>query len=82
VFLTGNCVTDIMFFEQDVGTIENPIQGPYGYYIPRLIHRGAPTLKLSAIDAKSRPYLEQDYLTEQLRMYAQDLLAKAEVTGL
>ncbi len=81
-FLNGGCITDMIFFEQEVGKIENPIVGPYGYYIPRLIHRAAPTVQLSAIDVKSRTYLEQDYLTERLALYAQELLAEATVTGL
>jgi len=81
-FLCGNSVTDIIFFEMKVGSIENPIRGPYGYYIPRLLHRSAPTKQLSATDPSDRRYLENDYITERLRLHAQELLADAIVTGL
>ena len=81
LFLNSNSITDYIFFEQEVGTIENPIRGPYGYYIPRLLHRSAPTKSLSANDSKSRPYLEQDYAAMRLRQRAQELLAKKEVKG-
>ncbi|MEW6072207.1 MAG: hypothetical protein AB1726_06360 [Planctomycetota bacterium] len=82
LFLTGTSITDILFFEQKIDSIENPIRGPYGYYIPKLLHRSAPTVSLSAKNSKDRTYLEQDYVAERLRKWTQELIAKAEITGL
>ena len=82
VFLTGNSVTDVIFFEQKVGTIENPIRGPYGYYIPRLYRRSSPTVDPTAYGARRRSHLERDYVTERLRLYTKELLTESVVSGL
>jgi len=82
VFLTGNSVTDVIFFEQKAGTIENPIRGPYGYYIPRLYRRSSPTVDPTAYGARRRSYLEQGYVAERLRLYTQELLAESVISGL
>ena len=82
IFLNGDCITDMIFFEQEVGTIENPIQGPYGYYIPRLLRRDAPTLVLSPQDSKARMYLEQDYLNQRIVEYTRELIAQSTISGL
>jgi len=82
LFLSGNSITDKIFFEMEIGQIENPIRGPYGYYIPKLIHRTAPTTNLSANDSKCRPFLIQDYVSMRLRQFAQELAVEGEVTGL
>ncbi len=82
VFLHGGCVTDAVFFAQEVGTIGDPLAGPHGYYIPRLLHRSLPTVVLSPDDSKARVYLEQDYLNKRIVEYTRELLARSTVSGL
>lgn len=82
IFLGGTSVTDMVFFDQAVGTIENPIRGPHGWYLPRLLHKTPPTQRLSVADENHREYLTQDWLSDNLNRFVAEHVAKATVTGL
>jgi hypothetical protein len=81
-FLNGKTITDFVCFEQTVGTIANPIRGPYGYYIPRLLRRTSapPSATLSEEDLLEMA--DQDYTMYRMTEYAQELIRKNEVYGL
>lgn len=83
MFLTGgSSVTDFVFFDQAVGTIENPIKGPYGWYIPRLLRKTPASQRLSPTDDKQRIYLVQDWVADHLNAYVKDQVAKAQIQGM
>jgi hypothetical protein len=82
-FLALNSITDTLFFEMEIGQIENPIKGPHGYYIPKLLQRGAATRHISPREGdKARTFLSQDYLTCRMREYCRDLMSKATISGM
>lgn len=80
-FLVGGSITDMIFFEQTVGTIENPVKGPHGYYIPRLLRKTPPTARLSVTDSDHREYLTQDWISDNLNRFVQEQVAGIEVSG-
>ena len=82
IFLKGDSITDLMFFEQAVGTIENPRRGPYGWYIPRLIRKTPPTMSLSPTDTDHREFLSQDWISDNLNAFVHEAVSKATVTGI
>jgi hypothetical protein len=81
-FLNGKTITDFVCFEQTPGTIANPIRGPYGYYIPRLLRRTSapPSATLSEEDLLEMA--DQDYTMYRMTEYAQELIRKNQVYGL
>jgi hypothetical protein len=81
-FLNGKTITDFVCFEQTVGTIANPIRGPYGYYIPRLLRRvsGPPSATLG--EKELLEMADQDYTMTRMTEYAQELIQKSQVYGL
>jgi hypothetical protein len=81
-FLTGTSVADFIFFEQEVGTLGQPMRGPLGWYLPRLIRRTKAPTRIPMDEATLRELVLDDYLTTKLNDYAQELIAKSEVYGL
>jgi len=81
-FLDTASVTDFVFYEQEMGTTNNPLRGPYGYYIPKLHKRqlGARTIDLNS--ENHRTLLEQDLVIARLNRYIYDLRAAADIQGL
>ncbi len=81
-FLNGRTITDFICFEQEVGTIANPIQGPHGYYIPRLIRRSPAPTSVTLSDENLIEMAEQDYTLVRLCEHVQQLIRENEVYGL
>jgi hypothetical protein len=81
IFLSGTSVTDFVFFDQEVGTLGQPMRGPLGWYLPRLIRRTKPPKRISMDEATQRDLVLDDYLTTELTNYAQELIKKHEVYG-
>ena len=82
MFLSGFSITDMIFFDQVVGGIENPVKGPHGWYITRLLRKTPPTRRLSASNEKDRPYLVQDWTADNLNRFVQEAVANSEISGL
>jgi hypothetical protein len=82
VFLSGSSVADFIFFEQEVGTLGQPVRGPLGWYLPRLIRRTKPPARIPMDEATMRELVLDDYLTTKLNEWAQELLGQSEVYGL
>jgi hypothetical protein len=81
-FLTGTSVTDFIFFEQEVGSLGQPVRGPLGWYLPRLIRRTKPPTRIPMDEATLNELALDDYLNTKLNRWAQELIAKSEVYGL
>ena len=81
IFVSGSSITDRVFFDQAVGTIENPVRGPHGWYIPRLLRKTPPTTRLSVSDEDHREYLMQDWIAENLNAFVQEQVAQLEFSG-
>jgi hypothetical protein len=83
IFLTGNCVTDYVFFEQEVGTIApQPLRGPFGWYLPRLLRRTKPPARIPMDEGTMRDLILDDYLTTEMNRFADELVQKIVVYGL
>jgi hypothetical protein len=82
MFLTGSSVTDFIFFEQEVGSLGQPVRGPLGWYLPRLIRRTKPPARIPMDEPTLKDLVLDDYLTTKLNSFAQELIAKSEVYGL
>ena len=82
MFLTGSSVTDFIFFEQEVGSLGQPMRGPLGWYLPRLIRRTKPPARIPMDEPTLNDLVLDDYLTTKLNHFAQELIAKSEVYGL
>lgn len=81
IFLTGSSIADYAFFDQEIGKTEQPIVGPYGYYIVRLLNRTSMGRPLSLNDPNHREMLENDYVSTRLVKFVQELVDKASFSG-
>ena len=75
MFLLGDSITDYVFFDQEVGSLDGPFKGPRGYYIPRVISRSDPTRPpLSLAEGSQRDLIMQDFMSCSFNDYAQAVL--------
>jgi hypothetical protein len=81
IFLYGPSITDHVFFEQPLGTIEGPFKGPKGYYITRLISRTPPSRPLDLGQPVHRQIAEQHYAKVSLNEKARALFDKGIESG-
>jgi hypothetical protein len=81
-FLNGKTVTDFIFFEQEPGSVANPMRGPHGWYIPRLRTRSAAPENVNLTEENLIIMAEQDYTLQRLSEYVQEIIASNEVYGL
>lgn len=81
-FLSGTCITDFIFFGQEVNSLGQPMRGPYGWYLPRLLKRSKAPQRLPMDEDTLNELIEDDYVTTKLAEFAQALIAKSEVYGL
>lgn len=82
LFLAGDSVTDIIFFEQEVGKVAGPFKGPYGYYISFLRARRGPKMEVEVDNPSHRELLDQEFKTLALNRHVQKLLEQSGVQGL
>jgi hypothetical protein len=81
-FLNGGTLTDFIFFDQAVGTLGQPVRGPYGWYLPRLLRRSVPPPRLPIKEETLKTMVTDDYVGTSLREFARELVSKNEVYGL
>lgn len=81
-FVAGSSLADYVYLEQEVGTVDGPFQGPYGYYFSRVIDRRPPTSKYELSQPTHRDLILQDFLTVRFSAYAAESLAACKVEGL
>ncbi len=80
-FLFGAGVTDQIFFEQKMGSIDGPWRGPKGYYIARITGKTPPTKPLDLNEPKHREIVEYFYLKNSLAARARALLREGVDNG-
>lgn len=80
-WVTGNSITDYVFFEQAEGSVAGPFKGPQGYYITRVLRRTPPTRSLNLGEPKHLELLKQDWLRYHFIKYAKEAVAQADVKG-
>lgn len=81
-FLNGYAITDFIFFDQGVGTLGDPMIGPHGWYLPRLLRRSKAPLRIPIDQPTMDTLIHDDFLATQLNAFAQELIKKNEVYGL
>jgi len=82
MFLNGSSITDFVFFQQEVQSLGQPMRGPLGWYLPRLMRRTKPPQRLSMDPKVQDELVRDDFLTYRLNLFAQELVKKNEVFGL
>ena len=80
-WVTGECITDRMFFDQAESSIAGPFRGPLGYYLTRVNRRTPPSRPLNLSDPKHLGLLRDDYLRWAFIQYSREAVAKAQVSG-
>jgi hypothetical protein len=80
-FLFGTAVTDQIFFEQKMGSIDGPWRGPKGYYIARITGKTPPTKPLDLNEPKHREIVEYFYLKNSMAARALALLREGIANG-
>jgi hypothetical protein len=81
MFLRGPSVTDYIFFEQPVGSVEGPMKGPHGYYISRVTGRTPPSRPLDMSQPTHRSFVVQHALKVNFHKEAQRLLEEGLESG-
>lgn len=81
-FLDNESITDYLFFEAPVGQIQDPMKGPYGWYIPRVFVRGSPSRYLDVENPSHRELIEQDFVEERMNKWLKAVIANNKVEGL
>lgn len=85
-FLCGSSVTDAIFFEQKMGSIDGPYRGSKGYYIARITGKTPPTRPLDLKVPVHREIVVHHYLRNSMNARAMALLRegveKGDVKGL
>ena len=80
-FLRGELLTDRIFFDQSVGVVDGPHKGSFGYYVTKVLRRGAPSRPLNTNDRRHIDLLRDDYARVSFITYAHDALDDSEVGG-
>jgi hypothetical protein len=80
-WVSGECITDRMFFDQMESSVAGPFRGPLGYYITRVNRRTPPSRPLNLSDPKHVALLRDDYLRWAFIQYSKEAVAKATITG-
>ncbi len=81
LFLTGQSLTDTIFFDLEIGVPSQPLKGPHGYYVCLVKGRTSPATQIS-LEGTHRNLVEQDYLAVRMNEYARQRLDEANVQGL
>jgi len=80
-FLNHGLLTDKIFFDQPVGTVGGPYEGPWGYYLIHVFEREAPTRLLNLDNEEDMQWLRESWIRISFIDYAHEALASAEVRG-
>jgi len=84
-FVTGRCIADKIFFEQQGGTISDVLEGEKGYYIARVNSRSPAGSGLNLQVPVNRDFLVNFVSMSRFGAFARQLLtdaiAKGEVSG-
>lgn len=80
--LWHDTVSNYVFFEQLPNTISQPMKGPYGYYIVKLLKRTKPSRLPDYLGIEKHfEFLVNDYLREVVAAYFKQALEEADIQG-
>src|SRR6185503_1308721 len=65
-FVAGESLTDYIFFDLPVNQIQEPIKGPFGYYLTKVYSRGGPKRMLDLENPDHRELIEQDFVAQRV----------------
>lgn len=80
-WVSGECITDRMFFDQAENTVAGPYLGPLGWYITRVNRRTPPSRPLNLSEPRHMDLLREDYLRWSFIQYTRDAVAAATLKG-
>jgi hypothetical protein len=80
-WVSGDCITDRMFFDQAENSVAGPFKGPLGWYITRVNRRTPPSRPLNLSEPRHMELLREDYLRWSFNQYTREAVAKAEIKG-
>lgn len=81
-FISGDSITDRIFFDVDVDDVGGPWRGPEGYYLAYVKRRTPPTHPLNLSTERHREVVKEDYLRLHFDEFAHEKLLATEVRGL
>lgn len=76
-FLSHGLLTDKIFFDLPLGVITGPYQGPWGYYLAKVLKRYPLRAPLDLSDDRNRETLREDWLRASFTVYAHEALDQA-----
>jgi hypothetical protein len=80
-WVTGECITDRMFYDQAENSVAGPFKGPLGWYITRVLRRSPPTRTLNLALPIHMNLLRDDYVRWSFNQYTKEAVAQAEIKG-
>jgi hypothetical protein len=80
-WVTGDCITDRIFFDQPEGTVAGPFKGPLGWYLTRVNKRTPPSRPLKLSEPQHMQALRDDYLRWAFIQYSKEAVAQADIRG-
>jgi hypothetical protein len=81
-WVTGASITDHVFSDQALETVDGPFRGPQGWYLTRVQRRTPPSRPLNLSDPKHVDLLRDDYVRNRAFVqYAKEARLAAEVRG-
>jgi len=80
-WVSGQCLTDMMFFDQAENSVAGPYKGPLGYYLTRVKRRTAPGRTLNLAEPVYVGMLQDDYVRWSFAQYTKEAVAQAEIKG-
>jgi len=80
-WVTGECITDWIFFDQPLNSVTGPFRGPLGWYLTRVTRRTPPSRPLKLDDPEHRRLLREDYLRHAFVEYSKEAVARAKIRG-
>jgi hypothetical protein len=81
-FVDGSSISDTVYYDQEVGTIDGPFLGLQGYYFTRVDARTPAKKPILLSDPNMRTMVLQDFLMQSFIGFSNEALANAEVVGL
>ena len=81
-YLSGDLITDKIFFELERGQVAGPYRGPEGYYIVYVKSKLPPSKPVQLSEERMFGLVQEDYLRTQFTAFGQRLLQEADIKGL
>lgn len=81
-FVDGSSIADLVYYDQNVDTIDGPFKGIQGYYITRVLGRTAGQKQILLSDPNMRKMVTEDYVMQHFIGYANRIFDEATVEGL